>query len=200
MSEDIMAKIFDPFFTTKSVDKGTCLGLATVYGIIKQSNGCICVHSELEKGTTFFIYLPCIKEKEKTSANKEKAFPVPRGNETILVVEDEDSVRSMATRLLKKLGYEVIESASSQDAYFLCQNLEEPVDLVITDLIMPYMNGDEFAEKLRTIWPAVKVLYMSGYAPGVLANQTAIRPDVPYLQKPFRLVTMGTKVRELLDA
>ena len=199
MTDEVKAKIFDPFFTTKAEGKGTGLGLSTVYGIIKQSNGYIWVDSEEGKGTSFKIYLPRVVEKADEFIRKEDITEIPRGQETLLVVEDEDGVRSMACKVLKQQGYEVIEADSGGNAYMICKKLKKPVDLVITDIVMPHMGGAELIEKLNETWPDLKVLYMLGYTEDAIVNHGVLNADIPFLHKPFRPFEIALKVREILD-
>ncbi len=199
MSEEIVARIFDPFFTTKEVDKGTGLGLSTVYGIIKQSGGHIWVYSEINKGTTFKVYFPIVSEDAELFIRKGDVDEVPRGAETILVVEDEDSVRDLACRILKIQGYKVLEAQNGGEAYLMCKKLEKSVDLVVTDVVMPGISGAEFVEKLREIWDNVKVLYMSGYTADAIVHDGILVPGTHYIQKPYRSLDLARKVREVLD-
>ncbi|MCX6639911.1 MAG: PAS domain S-box protein [bacterium] len=200
MTEEIKARVFDPFFTTKSADKGTGLGLSTVYGIVKQHGGSVTVHSVLGEGSTFAIYLPRCMEGVEVDQKSSTAADTPGGIETILLVEDEDGVREIISSILKRLGYRVIEAKASGDAYLLTQKLKMPVALVITDLIMPNMNGIELVGHIRKLWPDVRVLYMSGYAEGSARHQALGILDAPFLQKPFSFSSLGRKVREVLDA
>ena len=199
ITEEAKAQIFDPFFTTKKEGEGTGLGLSTVYGIVKQSGGNIWIYSELEKGTAFKIYLPMVSEKAEKFSSSEDILKMPYGTETVLVVEDEDSVRRLACRVLKQQGYTVLEARTGGDAYLMSQKREKSVDLVITDVIMPSMGGTELVEKLRELWPDFKVLYMSGYTANVITHRCLLDPDRPYLQKPFRPLDIAWKVRRVLD-
>jgi PAS domain S-box-containing protein len=200
MSEEVRSRIFEPFYTTKSVEKGTGLGLSTVYGIIKQSGGYIEALSEEGKGSTFKIYLPRIIEQVDDTLKNDDVIEAPGGNETILVVEDEDSVRSLACKILRRQGYKVIEANSGDEAHALCEQMSVPVDLVVTDVIMPNSNGVELIEKLSAMWPEIKVLYMSGYIDSAIVHQSVVQPGVPYLEKPFRSLDLALRVRELLDS
>jgi PAS domain S-box-containing protein len=200
MTEEVRRNIFEPFFTTKGVEKGTGLGLATVYGIVKQSEGYIWVYSELGKGTTFKMYFPAVTDK---SPDKIDAFykskEIPSGNETILVVEDEDSVRKMAVRVLKMQGYDVHEARSGGDALILCQKLDKKPSLVLTDIVMPHMKGTELAKAIKEKEPEIKVLFMSGYTPHAIVNEQILKNNDVYLQKPFRPADLARKVRDVLD-
>jgi len=198
MTKDLKTRIFDPFFTTKEVGKGTGLGLSTVYGIIKQSEGHITVYSEPNHGSTFKVYLPRVEGSEFAIA-KSSTSTMPKGCETILLVEDEDVVRELAVRMLVRQGYRVLKARSGNEAYQICLNLDKPVDLVITDVIMPNMGGAELAHRLKELWHDIKVLYMSGYTANAIAHHGVLDSDKAYLQKPFRAAALVQKVREVLD-
>ncbi len=199
IKENVKSHIFEPFFTTKEEGKGTGLGLSTVYGIVKQSGGNIWVYSELDKGTTFKIYLPMVTQEADELSREADVSEAPRGTETILLVEDEEGVRKLAVRILKGQGYKVLEAESGVDALLICQKMQKPVDIVITDVVMPNMSGSEFVEKLREFWSDFKVLYMSGYTANAIAHSGVLDPDKPYLQKPFRPIDLALKVRSVLD-
>jgi len=201
MTDEVKEHLFDPFFTTKESEKGTGLGLSTVYGIIKQSGGNIWVYSEAGKGSTFKIYLPKVIGEEEKIERRVVSSKIPRGSETIIVVEDDDNVRRLAVEMLETQGYKLFESRNGLEAFKICQKMEKPVDLVVTDVIMPGMSGDELAKLLRKeLWPEVKVLFMSGHAENVVAHQGILEPGIPYLQKPLNLISFTQKVREVLDS
>ena len=200
MTDEIRVQIFDPFFSTKEEGKGTGLGLSTVYGIVKQSGGHIWVYSEPGKGTTFKIYLPMVREEAEEFVHRAEVGEAPSGTETVLVVEDEQSVRLLASRILKMQGYNVLEAQNGGEAYLMCEKMEKPVDLVVTDVIMPVMSGAELIKKLREIWTDFKVLFMSGYTSNAIVHSGVLDSDTPYLQKPFRPVDLAWKVREVLDS
>ncbi len=199
MTKEVKEQIFDPFFTTKETGRGTGLGLSTVYGIVKQSDGHIWVYSELGKGTSVKIYLPMVLGEAEEIVRKVAFDKMPEGSETVLVVEDEDAVRDMVVRVLTQQGYQVIEAQSGGDAYILCQKLEKPVDLVVTDVIMPNMSGNELVDHLRNLFPDFKVLFMSGYTANAIVHNGILDAKTPYLQKPFRPKDLAIKVREVLD-
>ena len=199
MNQKTMENIFDPFFTTKDVGKGTGLGLATVYGIVKQSHGYIFVESEIEKGTTFRIFLPqCkekIEEKEKTKSVDRKVKP----NETILIVEDQIDVRQLVIQILQQDGYNIIEASDGKEALKKCKNYKKDIHLVITDVIMPNMNGLELKEKILSIYPDIKVIFMSGYADNVIAEMGILDIDEIFIEKPFMPSDLLLKIKETLN-
>jgi two-component system cell cycle sensor histidine kinase/response regulator CckA len=194
------SRIFEPFFTTKELGKGTGLGLSTVYGIIRQSGGHIWVYSEPGQGTTFKIYLPRLAADSAALQEDPAPGPYLRGQETILLVEDEDLVRQIARRILESHGYSVLEAKDGREALRLQEEHPGPIHLVLTDLVMPGFGGQELAGRLAARCPNLKVLFMSGYAEsGILDKELAVRGEV-YLQKPFEAHALIRKVRELLDA
>jgi len=199
MSRDILQHIFEPFFTTK--EEGTGLGLSTVYGIVQQNKGGIHVYSEPGKGTTFHIYLPRYRgSKEKARPAEQLSIEQLRGHETILLVEDEDFVRRLAQRVLERMGYRVLEAASPGEALTLCEKYSEPIHLLLTDVIMPLMNGKELYERVAQLKPGIRVLYMSGYPESIIAEQGWVAEGIDFIQKPFRSVeALASKVRQVLD-
>jgi CheY-like chemotaxis protein len=198
MDEATRAKIFEPFFTTKEPGKGTGLGLATVYGIVKQAGGFIWAYSEPGKGATFKIHLP-LHEDAPAPTREEQIRPAPRGTETVLLVEDSEAVRDIARRTLEQHGYNVIDASSTSAALTLAAQLDRPVDLLLTDVVMPGMSGRILAEKLATFHPDAKVLYMSGYTDDAVIRHGVQRGKTPFLQKPFTPLALATRVREVLD-
>ncbi len=200
MDKETMARVFEPFFTTKDADKGTGLGLATVYGIVKQCNGHIDVYSEPGLGTTFKIYLP-INGADDTAAIPPQVVTEPRrGNEVILLVEDEAGVRSLATQILVANGYHVLEAGNGQEALAAIEQSARGIELVITDVVMPGMGGRQLIERIRNRLPDAKVLFMSGYTEDAIVRHGILSSEAEFLQKPFTATALKTKVREILDS
>jgi PAS domain S-box-containing protein len=200
MDNQTQARIFEPFFTTKEKGKGTGLGLATVYGIVKQSGGYIWVYSEVGKGTTFKIYLPRAEEpiEPEPVAAKVPAASL-RGHETLLLVEDEESVRKLAAHCLRNQGYTVLEAQNGAEALALCREHAAPIHLLVTDVVMPGMGGRDLADQLATLRPDVRVLFVSGYTGNAIVHHGILDPGTFLLSKPFRPVELAQKVREVLD-
>jgi PAS domain S-box-containing protein len=199
MDAHTRAHIFEPFFTTKEKGKGTGLGLATVYGIVKQSGGNIWVYSERGHGTTFKIYLPRVTSPPVVPEPVVVSTSPPQGSETILLVEDEESIRSLVLSILQAHGYTVLEAGGPLDALEISKNFEKPIHLLFTDVVMPQMSGREMAEQISAVRPDTKVLYMSGYTDQAIAHHGVLAPGVPFLQKPFTPEALAQKVREVLD-
>jgi two-component system, cell cycle sensor histidine kinase and response regulator CckA len=199
MSEEVKARIFEPFFTTKEVGKGTGLGLATVFGIVKQSGGHIRVHSEIGRGTTFKIYLPSVADVIPAAQAQTESAPVLTGAETILLVEDEKAVRAMAGFALRTNGYTLVEAADGEEAARLCERHEGPIHLLVTDVVMPRMGGRQLTERLKTLHPEMRVLFMSGYTDDAVVRHGVLEAEVAFLQKPFTMDALHRKVRAVLD-
>jgi PAS domain S-box-containing protein len=198
IDEEVRVHLFEPFFTTKGLGKGTGLGLSTVYGIVKQSRGSICVYSEVGKGATFKIYLPRI-DTEHIASEEEPQAVAARGNqETVLVVEDQQDVRALATAILASLGYRVLSAADGPTALELEAVHEGPIDLVLTDVVLPGMNGKQLAERLQFLRPGIAVLFTSGYSQDVIAHSGVLDREVAYMPKPYSPKDLATKVREVL--
>jgi PAS domain S-box-containing protein len=200
MDEPTRAKIFEPFFTTKGLGKGTGLGLATVYGIVKQSGGFIWVHSKPGEGATFKIYLPQYDRVPATITDEVKQPSSVRGTETVLLVEDSQAVRDITRRALESFGYQVLDAPSATAALKLAAKSDRPVHLLLTDVVMPEMSGRVLAEKVASFQPKAKVLYMSGYTDDAVIRHGVLRAKTPFLQKPFTSLALATRVREVLDA
>jgi len=199
MTREIKDRVFEPFFTTKETGKGTGLGLSTVYGIVKQSGGNIWVYSELGKGTTFKIYLPRMDEPSEEIKEKVVEEKILRGDETVLVVEDEEVVRKLAVRILGEQGYKVLEASQGIDAFLICGEHDGPIHLLLTDVVMPKMSGRELANSIISLRPGIKVLYMSGYTDNAIVHHGILIEGMNYIQKPFTLESLARKVREVLD-
>ncbi len=199
MSKDTVVHIFEPFFTTKGIGSGTGLGLATVYGIVKQNNGHIRVFSEPGQGTTFTLYLPTYEGAEELILTNDAKDELPRGIETILLVEDEQSILSMATMMLEEQGYTVLPTSSPVDAINTANEYAGDISLLMTDVIMPEMNGLVLANKLRVLYPDIKHLFMSGFTADVIAHHGFLDDGVHFIQKPFTLLEITTIVRDVLD-
>jgi two-component system, cell cycle sensor histidine kinase and response regulator CckA len=200
MDPEVQAHLFEPFFTTKDVDRGTGLGLATVYGIVKQNNGFINIYSEPGIGTTVKIYLP-------RDTSGQRVQPPPRetpvremgGGETVLLVEDEATILELGEMMLKKFGYRVLSAGSAREAISLARAHSGEIDLLVTDVVMPEMNGRELAQRLQEMRPGIKCLFMSGYTADVIAHHGVLDPGVHFIQKPFSVQGLAAKTREALD-
>jgi len=200
MDKEILAHIFEPFFTTKGVGEGTGLGLATVYGAVKQNNGFIKVHSEPGLGTTFTIYLPRYAGKSAQTGRKAAAEPVNCGQETILLVEDEAAILDISTMILTRLGYTVLAANSPAEAMLLAREHPRAISLLMTDVVMPEMNGRDLAKNLRSLFPHLKRLFMSGYPADVIAHHGVLDEGVHFIQKPFSMPDLAAKLREVFDS
>jgi PAS domain S-box-containing protein len=200
MPPEVLSRIFEPFFTTKEQGKGTGLGLATIYGIVKQSGGHLNVYSEVGHGTTFKIYLPVTTE----AAEKQEVLTIekiaPRGVETILIVEDEESLRAVTREYLCNKGYQVIVAEDFEKAIEACGNASQRIDLLMTDVVLPGASGPKLADRLATTRPEMKVLFVSGYTADALVHGDLHRTDFAFLSKPFSLNTLARKIRSVLDA
>jgi len=200
MQPEVRERIFEPFFTTKGKSGGTGLGLSTVHGIIKESKGYILVYSEPDKGTTFKIYLPRIEEEAIAPPPRDEIGYLPKGDETVLLVEDEALVRNLAARVLREQGYTVLEAANGSEAMnFVLNHPEREIHLLLTDVVMPQMGGKELAERLKTIRPNTKILFTSGYPDSTIIYQGLLDPDVDFIAKPLSPSILARKVREVLD-
>ena len=200
MSPEVKERMFEPFFTTKEKGKGTGLGLSTVYGAVKQIGGEIWIYSEPGLGTTIKIYLPEVNDPLEAAKRKPGGERMPRGHETILVVEDEDEVRKLVVGILSKQGYKVLDASHGGDALLMLEENREPIHLLLTDVVMPGINGPDFARRMKFVYPDLRVLYMSGYADNVIFQHGILDQAMAFLQKPFTVERLAGKVREVLDA
>ncbi len=200
MDSETQAHVFEPFFTTKEEGKGTGLGLSTVYGIVNQSGGRIVLSSEVGKGTTFKVYLPRVEEGVVPTVElKQNMISHPQRSETVLVVEDEDAVRAMTMEILERDGYKVLQACHGKEAFQVCGKYEGPIHLMVTDVVMPGMNGRELAECLTESRPEMKVLYVSGYTDDAIFRDGVLQAGMPFLPKPFKLETLLNSVRGVLE-
>jgi two-component system, cell cycle sensor histidine kinase and response regulator CckA len=200
MDNDTLAHIFEPFFTTKESGKGTGLGLSTVYGIVRQNNGFITVHSEPGGGTSFRIHLPLLAGQQAQIPVREREESAWRqGSGTILLVEDEQAILDMTREMLEGFGYQVLAATTPSAAIALARELDGEIDLLITDVVMPEMSGRELAQHLLQIHPNLKRLFMSGYTANVIANHGVLDEGVSFLEKPFSMKELSAKVRTVLE-
>jgi CheY-like chemotaxis protein len=198
MDKETQLRIFEPFFTTKEKGKGTGLGLSTVYGIIKQSGGYVLVQSEPGQGTTFRIYLPRVEDALEPVGTAGTSSSQNGGSETVLLVEDEESVRQLVRETLESKGYKVLEADNGEAALRIVSNHSDKIDMLITDVVMPGMSGRELSARLCASRPQTKVLYLSGYTEDAIGHEGVVDPDTAFLQKPFTLQMLSRKVREVL--
>ncbi|GAH38472.1 unnamed protein product, partial [marine sediment metagenome] len=199
MDEETKSSIFEPFFSTKSKEQSTGLGLSTVYGIVKQNDACISVYSEPNVGTTFKVYFPRVVEKADRLPS-DKSTELPTGNEIILLVEDEDIVRGLAKRVLERQGYKVIEANDGGGAYLQSKKHKGKIHLLLTDVIMPNMNGKQLHAELLNTRPELRVLFMSGYTENVIAHHGVLHENTDFIQKPFSIESLTRTVRRVLDS
>ena len=199
MTPEVRERIFEPFFTTKEKGKGTGLGLSTVYGIVKQSGGNIWIYSEPGHGTACKIYLPRVDEPLEEVSAPAIGEQLPLGSETILLVEDEEEVRKLALRVLRRQGYNVLEASNGIEALTIFEEQKEPVHLILTDVVMPKMGGKELSDRIKAVRPEIKVLFTSGFTSDAIVHQGILDSGVVLLQKPFSPTKLAQKVRELLD-
>jgi len=199
MNDEIMSHLFEPFFTTKEQGKGTGLGLATVFGIIKQNKGYITVTSSPGEGSKFSIYFPVCHESISIDTRKQEEIELPTGDETILLTEDEPNIREFVFDILKEYGYKVLDAGNGKEAIIKAKSYTENIDLLITDVIMPNMNGNLLAENIKKIYPDIKVLFMSGYTESTAIQKGILELKTSYLQKPFSSSDLIIKVRQVLD-
>jgi CheY-like chemotaxis protein len=200
MSAEVLAQIFEPFFTTKALGSGTGLGLATVHGAVKQNHGFIQVTSEVGRGTAFGIYLPRYVGASEAPRSEAPVGAAQRGGETILVVEDEPAILNITTRQLTSQGYTVLRASGPLEALRLAREHVGELHLLLSDVVMPEMNGRQLAQTLRSLFPSLKLLFMSGYTADVIATRGVLDEGTYFIQKPFTRNDLATKVREALDA
>ena len=202
MDADTMARVFEPFFTTKPAGKGTGLGLATVYGIVKQHGGAVSVYSEVGCGTSFKLYFPALGSEPPAAADEERPPDVEGGgstSETIMVVEDSEMVRTLAVKVLRRQGYDVYSAANAEECMQVLQGLAGPLHLLLTDVVMPDMNGRALYDVVATAYPGVRVIFMSGYPQEVISYRGILDENIEFLQKPFSVKALAAKIRAVLD-
>ena len=199
MDATVKSHIFEPFFTTKDLGKGTGLGLSTVYGIVKQSGGDLAVFSEPGMGTSFKIYLPTVVDSSPAEVRNLENDHIPRGSETILLTEDEQVVRAVASHVLRELGYTVLETSGGEEALGVARNHIGKIDLLLTDVVMPGMSGKELADRIKATCSDIRVLFCSGYTDDAIVHLGVLDHTIAFLQKPFAPSSLARKVREVLD-
>jgi CheY-like chemotaxis protein len=199
MDAETKLRVFEPFFTTKERGKGTGLGLSTAYGIVKQSGGYVWVYSEPRHGTTFKVYLPKVQAQPSTKPEAQPVDPAPRGRETVLLVEDEEMVRTLVRQVLTWHGYHVLEARTGEEALKIIERNDQ-LDLLLTDVIMPGMSAIELVKIVESKRPDLKVIYMSGYTDHAIVRNGLLAGNVPFLQKPFAPDRLAHKVREVLNS
>jgi CheY-like chemotaxis protein len=200
ISDDIREHIFEPFFTTKVAGKGTGLGLPVVHSVVTHSGGHIEVESKPGKGASFSIYLPRAKQQEQSAAHSPAVESAPSGVECILLVEDEPALRGLGQLILEECGYTVLKAANAEEALEVCGNHPSPLQLLVTDVVLPGLNGRQLAEQLLELYPQLKVLYVSGYMDDDVVRRGIAQQGVAFLQKPYSRIALTQKVREVLDA
>jgi len=199
MTKELRIKIFEPFFTTKEKGKGTGLGLSTVYGIVRQSRGTVRVYSEPGKGAAFKIYLPLVKKGITSRKDLIGEIKIPSGSETILAVEDDRLVRDVASRFLRSGGYKVLVAENGDEALRICREHQGPIHLLLTDMVMPGLSGNEITERAKELRPELKVLFMSGYTDHAIVSNGILEEGIAFIQKPFTRQGLAWKVRRVLD-
>ena len=199
IDRDALPHVFEPFFTTKGVDKGTGLGLATVYGIIRQNRGGITVHSEPGKGAAFNIYIPSLPPSGDSGDSASDEAKPASSMGRVLLVEDDGMVRTITQAMLEKLGCTVVAARSPEEALSLCTGAETRVDLLLTDVVMPEMSGAELRDRIRAVQPDIRVLFMSGYPSNVIADHGVLEEGIHFVQKPFNMNELAKKVRDAMQ-
>ena len=200
MDKETMSRIFEPFFTTKEKGAGSGLGLATVYGIVRQRGGHIWGYSEPARGTTFKIYLPRVSGLKQAAAATTPGEQATNGSETILLVEDSKLLAKVTRDFLVSNGYKVLLAAEASEALHIASEFRGRIHLLLTDVVMPHMNGRELSLRLAEQRPALKVLFMSGHTAGVISQNALLEPDVAFIEKPFTQEALGRRIRQLLEA
>jgi len=200
MSEETMTRIFEPFYTTKEVGKGTGLGLSMVYGIVKQSGGYIWVYSEPNQGTTFKIYFPRVDQPAEHGVVEASPVNVMRGTEPILLVEDDPQLRQLSSSVLSHCGYNVLTASTPEEGLAVCKSNQHTIRLLVTDVVMPRMNGRQLAEQAAKVCPGLRTLYSSGYTDNAIVHYGVLDSGLWFLPKPFTLAALVGKVREVLDS
>jgi len=199
MDKKTVDNIFEPFFTTKGPGEGTGLGLSTVYGIVKQNGGFVNVYSEIGEGTTFRIYLKCESEEAEKAEEIQKTVPTESKGETVLVVEDEEAILQIAEKMLEALGYNLLTANNPLEALNIAEKHSGNIDVIVTDVVMPDMDGKKMSEKITKLHPNAKVLFMSGYTYNVIGQHGLFEKEVNFIQKPFQMKDLEMKIREILD-
>jgi CheY-like chemotaxis protein len=200
MTEEVRRRLFEPFFTTKEVGRGTGLGLSTVYGIVVDAGGQVLVESQLGRGSVFRVILPALVAEPLVTAVEGDRPLIPRGTETVLVAEDESSVRDLVSRILTRQGYTVLLSVDGRDALRVAAEYSAPIHLLLSDVVMPQLNGSELAAQLLGTRPDIKVLFLSGYTDDDVLRNGVTSATMAFMQKPFTVHQLATRVREALDA
>jgi two-component system, cell cycle sensor histidine kinase and response regulator CckA len=198
MAPDVMVHLFEPFFTTKGTGKGTGLGLATIYGIVKQSNGGIAVDSKVGHGSIFKIYFPRCDEHVAEDVPGAVADRTASGKATILIVEDDPGIRELSTKILSRYGYKVLAAEGGEEARKICEHHDGVIHVLLSDVVMPGMNGPMVADMLTKMRPGLKVVFMSGYTDNVIVRHGVMERDLPFLQKPFTPERLARKIVEVL--
>jgi two-component system cell cycle sensor histidine kinase/response regulator CckA len=196
---DVLPHIWDPFFTTKGPGKGTGLGLAVVHGVVKQAGGHVATDSEVGRGTTFRVYFPRVQGIRLASRSQQGTTAIPRGTETVLLVEDEDTVRVLTRHILADCGYAVLEADDGEEALQVAEKHSGPIHLLVSDVVMPRLGGRELAERLTALQPELKVLFLSGYTDDAVVRHGILQEQVQFLAKPYSVAALAQKVREVLD-
>ncbi|MGC2474480.1 MAG: ATP-binding protein, partial [Candidatus Sulfotelmatobacter sp.] len=200
MSPETLTRIFEPFYTTKEVGKGTGLGLSMVYGIVKQSGGYVWVYSEPNQGTTFKIYLPRVDQPVEDMAPDKQPVNVMRGTETILLVEDDPQLRQLSSSVLSHCGYNILTASTPEEGLAICEVNHNDIRLLVTDVVMPRINGRQLAQRVARMRPKIRVLYISGYTDNAIVHYGVLDPGLWFLPKPFTISSLVAKVREVLDS